>query len=295
MAVTLRVKYLGIDVEYNVPHSEDYSLSALFADVYIMACSEIPHADEKFKLKVKLAWTGEYRLIEDERDLRDVFLVLKCRGFKAIRMHLESLPLTAVPHPSDHVPPPHEPGSEEGEPYESYSTNQSMPNIVCISFSEEHNDVAAEQRTSAGAEECSDSKDEDYLPESDSGSNTEECLDFRAESQHSKYFFEVGSSSSQSQNKKKKKTVTAQLSVSQPQRQKKKKKQIVPAKPPASQPESTSQSVSVSQPLQCSQPLSHNAPTDQPTQVISIIVFNIQNIMFLKSLLVINFLILLII
>ncbi|KAL5864910.1 hypothetical protein ACOSQ3_002424 [Xanthoceras sorbifolium] len=262
MAVTLRVKYLGIDVEYNVPHPEDYSLSALFADVYMMTCSGIPHADEKFKLEVKLAWTGEYRLIEDEWDLRDVFLVFKCRGLKAIRMHIESLPLTAVPPPSDHVPPPHEPSSEEGEPHESYSANQSMP-------SEEHNDVAAEQRTSVGAEE--------------------------SHTVLGKRKFEVGSSSSQPQKKKKKKTVPVQLPASQPQLQKKKKKQTVSAKPPASQPESASQSVPVLQPLQGSQPLSQNTPTDQPTQVINIIVFNIQNIMFLQSSLVIDFLILLII
>ncbi|KAL5760237.1 hypothetical protein ACOSQ2_019075 [Xanthoceras sorbifolium] len=197
MAVTLRVKYLGIDVEYNVPHPEDYSLSALFADVYMMACSDIPHTDEKFKLEVKLAWTGEYRLIEDERDLRDVFLVFKCRGLKAIRMHMESLPLTAVP-------PPHEPGSEEGEPHESYSTNQSMPNVVCISSSEEHNDVAAEQRTSVGAKELQNKE------------ATHTVLGKRK--------FEVGSSSSQPQKKKKKKIIPAQPPTSQKQLQKKKKK-----------------------------------------------------------------------
>ncbi|KAL5823059.1 hypothetical protein ACOSQ3_021004 [Xanthoceras sorbifolium] len=235
MAVTLRVKYLGIDVEYNVPHLEDYSLLALFADVYMMACSEIPHADEMFKLEVKLAWTGEYRLIEDDRDLRDVFLVFKCGGLKAIRMHMESLPLTAVPPPSDHVPPPYEPG-----------TNQSMPNVVCIFSSEEHNDVAAEQRTSAGDEES-------YTV-------------------LGKMKFEVGSSSSQPQKKKKKKTIPAQPPALQPQPQKKKKKkQNVLAKSPASQLlsasqlESSSQSVPISQSLQCSQPLSQNAPTDQST------------------------------
>ncbi|KAL5760978.1 hypothetical protein ACOSQ2_019816 [Xanthoceras sorbifolium] len=63
-------------------------------------------------------------------------------------------------------------------------------------------------------------------------------------------------------------------SSNQPQKEKKKKKQTVFAPPPVSQPIPTSQSVPVSQSLQCSQPLSQNAPTDQPTQVINIVVFN---------------------
>ncbi|KAL5808850.1 hypothetical protein ACOSQ3_029541 [Xanthoceras sorbifolium] len=188
----------------------------------MMACSEMSYLDEKFKLEVKLAWTDEYRLIEDGRDLRDVFLVFRYRGLKVIRMHMESLPLTAVlppsnhvPHLSNHVPHPYEPSSQEEEPHESYSTNQSMPNFVRISSSEKDNNhiLFWEKRK-----------------------------------------FEVGSSSNQPQ-KKKKKTVPAPplvlqpLPTSQPQPQKKKKKQTVPAQPPASQPELVSQSFPVSQPL----------------------------------------------
>ncbi|KAL5739382.1 hypothetical protein ACOSQ2_028562 [Xanthoceras sorbifolium] len=96
MGITLRVTYLGMLVKYSVPHPDSYTVAALCADVYMRACSDIPHAGEKFKLEAKLAWSGQYRLVEDDADLQDIFLAFKARRLKIIMFQMESLPLTVL-------------------------------------------------------------------------------------------------------------------------------------------------------------------------------------------------------
>ncbi|KAL5844113.1 hypothetical protein ACOSQ3_010152 [Xanthoceras sorbifolium] len=119
-------------VEYSVPHPDNYTLTALCADVYMTTCSDMPHPHEKFKLEAKLAWTREYRLIEDDTDLQDIFLVFKARELKIIRFQMELLPLTVVP-PADSA-------------HDSYSVNQDMPNFVCISSCEEDNNEGGKKK-----------------------------------------------------------------------------------------------------------------------------------------------------
>ncbi|KAK0575443.1 hypothetical protein LWI29_000625 [Acer saccharum] len=73
--VVISVKFAGTQIEYNVLEPESYTLAALWADVYVMSYSNFPDPNEKFTTEAILPWNRQHRLIEDDRDLQDIFMV----------------------------------------------------------------------------------------------------------------------------------------------------------------------------------------------------------------------------
>ncbi|KAK1553550.1 hypothetical protein Q3G72_000306 [Acer saccharum] len=92
--VVISVKFAGTQIEYNVLEPESYTLAALWADVYVMSYSNFPDPNEKFTTEAILPWNGQHRLIEDDRDLQDIFMVFRGKHLNMIRINMQLLQLS---------------------------------------------------------------------------------------------------------------------------------------------------------------------------------------------------------
>ncbi|KAL5788321.1 hypothetical protein ACOSP7_005270 [Xanthoceras sorbifolium] len=59
--LNISAKFDGIQSHFLVDKLEEYTLSSLIADVYLFTLSKLPESYEKFKVEVKLPWSGEYK------------------------------------------------------------------------------------------------------------------------------------------------------------------------------------------------------------------------------------------
>ncbi|KAL5782006.1 hypothetical protein ACOSP7_007035 [Xanthoceras sorbifolium] len=96
----ISAKFLDIQIEYLVQDVENYTLGALWGDMYMMTCSSLPEPSETFKAKVRMP--GEYKLLERDMDLQDVFQHFKSKGLDTIMVNIDLLPLVAL-NPEDMV------------------------------------------------------------------------------------------------------------------------------------------------------------------------------------------------
>ncbi|KAH7573387.1 hypothetical protein JRO89_XS03G0137100 [Xanthoceras sorbifolium] len=94
----ISAKFLDIQIEYLVQDVENYTLGALWGDMYMMTCSSLPEPSETFKAKVRMP--GEYKLLERDMDLQDVFQHFKSKGLDTIMVNIDLLPLVAL-NPED--------------------------------------------------------------------------------------------------------------------------------------------------------------------------------------------------
>ncbi|KAH7531131.1 hypothetical protein JRO89_XSUnG0016400 [Xanthoceras sorbifolium] len=92
----LNVKFIGCQVEFGIAYPYNYTLTTLWADVYMFVHSTIPDPSESFKVKVRLPWNGEYKLIKNNNELKEVFNMFNARDIETLRMDMELLPLTSL-------------------------------------------------------------------------------------------------------------------------------------------------------------------------------------------------------
>ncbi|KAL5846100.1 hypothetical protein ACOSQ3_009624 [Xanthoceras sorbifolium] len=93
---TLNVKFMGCQVEFGIAYPDNYTLATLWADVYMFVHSTIPDPSESFKVEVRLPWNGEYKLIKNDNELKEILNMFKARDVETIRMDMELLPLTSL-------------------------------------------------------------------------------------------------------------------------------------------------------------------------------------------------------
>ncbi|KAK1582919.1 hypothetical protein Q3G72_019536 [Acer saccharum] len=117
--VVISAKFAGTQIEYNVLEPENYTLAALWADVYVMSYSNFPDPNEKFTTEAILPWNGQHRLIEDDRDLQDIFMVFRGKHLNMIRINMQLLQVAGV-DPEVLV------NSEPHIPVDSYSCNNDV-------------------------------------------------------------------------------------------------------------------------------------------------------------------------
>ncbi|KAL5846864.1 hypothetical protein ACOSQ3_010388 [Xanthoceras sorbifolium] len=67
--LNISAKFLGTRSDFLIDQPKKYTLSALFVDVYLFTCSKLPDPSKKYKAEVKIPWSSEYKLIENDRDL----------------------------------------------------------------------------------------------------------------------------------------------------------------------------------------------------------------------------------
>ncbi|KAL5776529.1 hypothetical protein ACOSP7_009455 [Xanthoceras sorbifolium] len=109
---TLNVKFMGCQVEFGIAYPDNYTLATLWADVYMFVHSTIPDPSESFKVEVRLPWNGEYKLIKNDNELKEILNMFKARDVETIRMDMELLPLTSLtPVESGELEPPVETSS----------------------------------------------------------------------------------------------------------------------------------------------------------------------------------------
>ncbi|KAI9195136.1 hypothetical protein LWI28_012105 [Acer negundo] len=66
----ISAKFLGSQVEFAIQNLDQYTLGSLWADVYMCTCATFPEPTETFKAEVKLPWSGDYKVLNDDRDLQ---------------------------------------------------------------------------------------------------------------------------------------------------------------------------------------------------------------------------------
>ncbi|TXG69264.1 hypothetical protein EZV62_004199 [Acer yangbiense] len=90
----------GSQVEFAIQNLKQYTLGSLWADVYMCTCATFPKPTETFKVEVmKLPWSGEYKVLNDDRDLQCVFNMFRNRNLETIRIdvELQALAVAAMP------------------------------------------------------------------------------------------------------------------------------------------------------------------------------------------------------
>ncbi|KAK2645434.1 hypothetical protein Ddye_020629 [Dipteronia dyeriana] len=117
--VVISAKFAGIQTEYTVLEPESYTLIAIWADVYVMTYSNFPGRNEKFTTEAILPWNGQHRLIEDDRDLQDIFMVFRGKKLNTIRINIQLLHMATV-DPEVLV------NSKPHTPVDSYSCNNDV-------------------------------------------------------------------------------------------------------------------------------------------------------------------------
>ncbi|KAL5779749.1 hypothetical protein ACOSQ2_010486 [Xanthoceras sorbifolium] len=85
--LNISAKFLGTRSDFLIDQPKKYTLSALFVDVYLFTCSKLPDPSKKYKAEVKIPWSSEYKLIENDRDL----------DIRCVRVDIELLPLDTLP------------------------------------------------------------------------------------------------------------------------------------------------------------------------------------------------------
>ncbi|TXG62740.1 hypothetical protein EZV62_009734 [Acer yangbiense] len=85
----ISAKFLGSQVEFAIQNLDQYTLGSLWADVYMCTCATFPEPTETFKAEVKLRWSGEYKVLNDDRDLQCVFNMFRNRNLETIKIDVE--------------------------------------------------------------------------------------------------------------------------------------------------------------------------------------------------------------
>ncbi|KAK1551044.1 hypothetical protein Q3G72_029222 [Acer saccharum] len=84
--LTISAKFLGTQVEFGIENTHMYTLTSLWADVYLFSCSTMPEPSESFKVEARLPWSGEYRHIKDDRDLQYLFNHFREKKIDTVRI-----------------------------------------------------------------------------------------------------------------------------------------------------------------------------------------------------------------
>ncbi|KAL5777383.1 hypothetical protein ACOSP7_010309 [Xanthoceras sorbifolium] len=95
--LNISAKFDGIQTDFLVDKLEEYTLSSLIADVYLFTLSKLPELYEKFKVEVKLPWSGEYKVIDNNNQLQNIFTEFIQRKIRCIRVDVELLPISTLP------------------------------------------------------------------------------------------------------------------------------------------------------------------------------------------------------
>ncbi|KAL5800248.1 hypothetical protein ACOSQ4_033132 [Xanthoceras sorbifolium] len=95
--LNISAKFDGIQTDFLVDKLEEYTLSSLIADVYLFTLSKLPESYEKFKVEVKLPWSGEYKVIDNNNQLQNIFTEFIQRKIRCIRVDVELLPISTLP------------------------------------------------------------------------------------------------------------------------------------------------------------------------------------------------------
>ncbi|KAK2647678.1 hypothetical protein Ddye_015167 [Dipteronia dyeriana] len=143
-----------------------YTLASLWADMYMFTYSTMPESSESFKAKARLPWSGEYRHIQDNRDLQDLFNHFREKKIDTMRIDvvlnsLATMPqLAQCPQELKNVMSLSE--SYAGNP-SPLQTNTKIVEILNDSNAEFMDQPIPEDSTNQhGSSE--DSEDEDYMP-----------------------------------------------------------------------------------------------------------------------------------
>ncbi|KAK2641517.1 hypothetical protein Ddye_023280 [Dipteronia dyeriana] len=94
--IVISAKFAGIQIEYTVLEPESYTLAAQWADVYVMTYSNFPDPNRKFTTKAILPWNEQHRLIEDDRDLQDIFMVFRGKQLNTIMINIQLLQMATI-------------------------------------------------------------------------------------------------------------------------------------------------------------------------------------------------------
>ncbi|KAK2655096.1 hypothetical protein Ddye_008148 [Dipteronia dyeriana] len=84
-----------------------------------MTYSNLPDRNEKFTTEVILPWNGQHRLIEDDWDMQDIFMVFRGKQLNTIRINIQLLQMATV-DPEVIV------NSKPHTPVDSYSCNNDV-------------------------------------------------------------------------------------------------------------------------------------------------------------------------
>ncbi|KAK2648282.1 hypothetical protein Ddye_015771 [Dipteronia dyeriana] len=95
--LTISAKFLGTQVEFGIKNTHMYTLASLWADVYMFTCSTMPEPLESFKAKARLPWSGEYRHIQDDRDLQDIFNQFREKKIDTMKIDVALNSLATMP------------------------------------------------------------------------------------------------------------------------------------------------------------------------------------------------------
>ncbi|KAL5776520.1 hypothetical protein ACOSP7_009446 [Xanthoceras sorbifolium] len=95
--LNISAKFHGTQSDFLVDKPEKYILSSLIAYVYLFTLLKLPESYEKFKVEVKLPWSGEYKVIEYDSQLQNIFTEFIHMKIKCIRVDVELLPISTLP------------------------------------------------------------------------------------------------------------------------------------------------------------------------------------------------------
>ncbi|KAH7568009.1 hypothetical protein JRO89_XS07G0213700 [Xanthoceras sorbifolium] len=95
--INISAKFLGTQSDFIIDQPKEYTLSALFTDVYLFTCSKLPDPFEKFKAEVKLPWSSKYKLVKDDSDLQQILSRFIVMDIRCVRVDIELLPLDTLP------------------------------------------------------------------------------------------------------------------------------------------------------------------------------------------------------
>ncbi|KAL5840168.1 hypothetical protein ACOSQ3_012820 [Xanthoceras sorbifolium] len=68
--INISAKFLGTQSDFVIDQPKEYTLSAFLANVYLFTYTKLPNPSEKFKAEVKMSWSSEYKLVDDDSDLQ---------------------------------------------------------------------------------------------------------------------------------------------------------------------------------------------------------------------------------
>ncbi|KAK2638318.1 hypothetical protein Ddye_026113 [Dipteronia dyeriana] len=133
--------------------------------VYMCTCATFPEPTETFKAEVKLPWSGEYKVLNDDRDLQCVFNMFMNRNLKTIRIDVELQALAVAALPPEEIDADNLAfNSLESHNNSAKRVRQSNAEVVDLSTDNDGNN--GEQPPSYASLPSED--DEDYVPNSNS-------------------------------------------------------------------------------------------------------------------------------
>ncbi|KAI9186521.1 hypothetical protein LWI28_018105 [Acer negundo] len=117
----------------------------------MMTCSSFPEPSENFKTEVRLPWTGEFKFVESDMELQELFKLFTSKGLETMRinidlMSLATLPLEEIPQmPMESLHPCNP------EPYNGCTMGDETESILDSHYSNSECDLDDEQLSNAAS------------------------------------------------------------------------------------------------------------------------------------------------